>query len=710
MAAKEYAHLLSAGRIGRLELRNRIIVTAMGVNLAEADGSCGARIRAYHEEQAKGGAALVNTGTAGVAWPVGGNQPGQIAISDDRFIAGIAAVVDAVHAHGAKFSLQLHHGGPAAMQDMLAGRPVWVPSLPAAPKRDFTDAFLAEELAAAPFSQIGAFSYKVMTADDIAAVVRQFAAAADRARRAGADGVEIHGGHGYLLSAFVSPNSNQRTDDYGGALENRTRFLVEVVRAVRAAVGPDFAVWCKIDACELGVDNAITLDDAKLTARMVQDAGADAITVTAYHDASQGKLHSGSHTPHEPGVNLPAAAAIRAVLRVPVIASGRVEPEVGDAHIAAGSIDFVAMGRKLLADPYLPIKLISGRTADVLPCIYCYTCISAIYTGDPVRCAVNPRTGFEYLASEAKSAVRKRVVVIGGGPGGMETARRLAEQGQHVVLLEKGNRLGGTLQFASLAYQANERLLRWLRRQVELLGVDVRLNTLATAALVRSLAPNAVVVATGALRGMPPIPGAGLPHVFSGDDMRALMLGEDAASLKRKVGWTTRMASRLGAATGVLANLDMVRKATHQWMPLGQRIVIIGGELVGLELAEFLDERGRTVSVVDEPARFGAGLTVVRRMRLLEELEEHGVALFPSASALQIEPGAAQFADRTGALRALEADHVIVAKGASGDLGFAEQLRAEGFAVHTVGDCEGVAYIEGAMRGAASAADAVLAL
>jgi len=709
MAVQEYAHLLSAGRIGKLALRNRIIVTAMGVNLAEPDGSCGERMLAYHEEQARGGAALVNTGTAGVAWPVGGNMPNQVAISDDRFIPGLAAVADAVHAHGARFSVQLHHGGPVAMQDMLAGRPVWVPSLPAMPTRDFTQAFLLDELAAAPFSKIGAFTYQVMTREDIALVVRQFAAAAVRAQRAGADGVEIHGGHGYLLSAFVSPKSNKREDEYGGSLENRTRFLMETIRAVRAAVGPDFAVWCKIDACERGVDNGITEADAQATARMAQEAGADAITVTAYHDASQGKLHSGSHTPQEPGINLPAAAAIRAVLDIPVIASGRVDPEVGDAHIADGSVDFIAMGRKLLADPGLPNKLAGGRAADVLPCIYCYTCISAIYTGDPVRCAVNPRTGFEYVVAPPRSSARRRVVVVGGGPGGMEAARRLAEAGQQVILLERGNRLGGTLQFAALGYAANERMLTWLRRQVDLLGIEVRLDTEATPALVRSLAPQAVVVATGAVRELPSLPGADRAHVLSGDDMRALILGEDSAALKRKVGWAARMATRLGAATGVSANLDMVRKASHQWMPLGKRIVIVGGELVGLELAEFLAERGRSVSVVDDCARLGAGLTVVRRMRLLQELDEHGVGLHAAASGIRIDSDAVRFLDKRKAERALEADHVIVAKGARGELGLAEALRAEGLAVHTVGDCAGVAYIEGAMRGAANAAGAILA-
>ncbi|MBY2929860.1 FAD-binding protein [Sphingomonadales bacterium 56] len=707
MASNSLQHLLSPGRIGGMELRNRIAVTAMGASLAEADGHCGERIIRYHEEQAKGGVGLIITGVAGVAWPVGGNQVNQIAISDDRFLPGLKALAEAVHKHGAKIAPQIHHGGLVAMEDMLGGRPVWCPSLPEAPEGDFTEAFLLEELAVAPFSKIQAVSFKEMTLEDIRTVIGQFAAAADRAKRAGFDGVEIHGGHGYLLSSFISPKSNRRTDAYGGPLENRVRILVEVIQAVRQAVGPDFPVWCKLDSREVGKKGGLTIEDAAQVARMAEAAGADAITVTAYHDTAQGKLHSGSHTPHEPAVNLPYAAQIKAAVSIPVIASGRIEPDVGDKAIATRQIDFVSMGRKLLADPHLPRKLTEGRAADVLPCIYCYTCISAIYVCDPLRCAVNPETGFEYLRSEAPSSAPKRIVVIGGGPGGMEAARRLDGLGHQVILLEQGEYLGGTLRFAALAYPANERLLDWLQRQIASSQVDVRLRTPATPELLRTLQPDAVVVATGAVRGMPDIPGNDLAHVFSGDDMRRMVLGQSSDELKRKTGLLTRAATKLGSMTGMTANLDFVRKATHQWMPLGKRVVIIGGELVGLELAEFLNERGREVIVVDDAPRLGAGLTIVRRMRLLGELKEHGVDLHAGASAIRIERDAIRFMDKDGAEQSAAADHVIVAKGATGDLTLANQLEEQGFTVHVVGDAKGVGYIEGAMRGAAEAVDAI---
>jgi NADPH-dependent 2,4-dienoyl-CoA reductase/sulfur reductase-like enzyme len=340
----------------------------------------------------------------------------------------------------------------------------------------------------------------------------------------------------------------------------------------------------------------------------------------------------------------------------------------------------------------------------VRPCIYCYTCVSAIYTSERTRCAVNPRTGFEFeMPADLPAGPRRHFAVIGGGPGGMESARMLDEAGHRVTLIERSNRLGGTLRFASLAYAANERLLDWLVRQIGASDVEVRLSTEATPDLLRQLAPDAVIVASGAIRGLPDIPGVDLPHVFSGDDMRALMLGESTEGLKRKTGLMTRIATRVGAATGATANLDFVRKATHQWMPLGDRIVIVGGELVGMELAEFLAERGRKVTLVDDLPRFGKGLTVVRRMRMLPELAEHGVGLFPGASAIRIDADAVRFTDAAGGDHAVPADHVIVAKGATGDLRLAESLSAAGFAVQTVGDARGIGYIEGAMRGAAHA-------
>ncbi|MDE2620033.1 MAG: FAD-dependent oxidoreductase, partial [Sphingomonadales bacterium] len=620
MASNLYPHLLAPGRIGTLELKNRIAVTAMGVSLSEDDGTVGEQIIAYHEEQARGGAGLIICGVAGVAWPVGAVALGQTAISDDRYIPGLRQLTDRVHAHGAKIATQLHHGGfVAAYSHGRWGHPLWGPAIPPAPKGNFTDYFLMEELARLAGMKMP--ELKVLEQADIDLAVAQFAAGARRAKEAGFDGIEIHGGHGYLLSSFTSPYTNTRTDKYGGSLENRLRLTLEVIAAIRAEVGRDYPLWIKLDSREVGKPGGITLDMAKEAARLVEAAGVDAITVTAYHDTAVGKLHSESNIPHLENTNLPAAAEIRKVVSIPVIGSGRIEVATADETIGRGEADFIAMGRKLLADPHLPAKLAAGEPEKVRPCIYCYTCVSAIYMGEPARCAVNSALSFEFLGEPGPApAGAAPVAVIGGGPGGMEAARKLAGLGYKVTLIEKSDRLGGTLRFASLAYEPNERILEWLRREVKEAGVEVRLGTVATPELLQSLGVRHVIVATGAVRGMPPIPGNDQDHVFSGDDMRRMMLGESSDDLKRKTGLFTRIATKVGAATGATANLALVRKATHTWMPLGDSIAIIGGELVGLELAEFLTERGRKVHVIEEAPRLGKGLTLVRRMRLLAEL------------------------------------------------------------------------------------------
>lgn len=707
MSSNLYPHLLSPGRIGTLEVKNRIAVTAMGVSLSEDDGTVGERIIAYHEEQARGGAGLIISGVAGVAWPVGAVAMQQTAISDDRFIPGLRKLTDRVHAHGAKIATQLHHGGfVAGYSHARWGHPLWGPAVPPAAKGNFTDYFLMEELAGLAGMKMP--ELKILEQEDIDVAVQQFAQGARRAKEAGFDGVEIHGGHGYLLSSFTSPYTNTRTDKYGGSLENRLRLTLEVIAAIRAEVGRDYPVWIKLDSREVGKPGGITLDMAKEAAKLVEAAGVDAITITSYHDTSVGKLHSESNIPHLENWNLPATAEIRKVVSIPVIGSGRIEVDSAESAIAKGETDFVAMGRKLLADPHLPRKLTEGATEKVRPCVYCYTCVSAIYMGQPTRCAVNAGLGNEFEGEPPMAgATPRRVAVIGGGPGGMESARRLAALGHKVTLIEKSDRLGGTLRFASLAYEPNERILEWLRREVKEAGIDVRLSTVATPDLLRSIGADAVIVATGAIRDMPPIPGNDQDHVYSGDDMRRMMLGESSEELKRKTGLFTRIATRVGAATGATANLALVRKATHAWMPLADTVTIVGGELVGLELAEFLSERGRTVNVIEEAPRMGKGLTLVRRMRLMAELAEHGVGLHAGASDIVIGKDSVSFTDASGARQTVPAGNVVVAKGAHGDLSLADALRAEGFEVHAIGDATGVGYIEGAIHGARGAVRAV---
>lgn len=703
MAAK-FEHLLAAGRIGPMTLRNRMLLTAMGTGLAEDDGTCGQRTLDFNRRQAEGGVGLVTLGVVGVGWPIGSNMKGQPALSDDRHIPGLAATARAVQQHGARFAVQLHFGGLVGMEDMLAGRPVWTPSLPVPVEGDMLDGFLAEEAAVAPFFQVRDVRYRVMSRADIAELVEMFRAAAARARRAGVDGIEIHAGHGYIISSFLSPATNQRDDEYGGSTANRARLLVEIIAAVRDAAGPDIAVWCKIDTEEYERVGGIRLDHALETARLAEAAGAHAITVTANHEPALGTLHSASHTPQAPGLNLLKAAAIKQAVSIPVIFSGRVEPDVADAVIARGEGDFLGMGRKLLADPSLPVKIAQGAPAAVLPCIYCYTCISAIYYGGSVRCAVNPETAFEAEDWLAPTPGTRHIAVVGGGPAGMETARRLALRGHRVTLIERSRVLGGTLRFAAIAYEPNERLLDWLIREVEAADIELRLGEAATPEMLRGIGADAVVVATGARRDLFAVPGDNLPHVLNGDDLRRLILGDKALPGRTKLDWTSRAIAKAGALTGATRHPAVVREATKAWLPLGQRIVIIGGDLVGLELAEFLVHRGRQVTILDDAPKFGRGLQIVRRWRVLDDLRKVGVRFEPGASGFMIDKAAVHATLADGQRLSCPADHVIVARGAGADLRFAEMLAAAGLPSHVVGDAGGVGYIEGAMRSAAELA------
>ncbi len=704
--ADQFTHLTRPGRIGSLELRNRMVVAAMGANLAEEDGTCGDRILAYHERQAKGGVGLIVMGATGIALPAGKVQPWQAGISSDDHIPGLKAVADACHHYGARIAAQIHHGGIVAAQG-FDDSPVWVPSLPPRGRNDLGDYLLEEEMMALYNPDAPKQDMHVMDHGDIVQLANLYADAAARAQEAGLDGVEIHAGHGYIISEFLSPAMNQRDDEYGGSLENRARLLLEVIAAVRARVGTDYPVWIKLDSEEYRRPNGITLADATATARLAARAGVDAIAVSSYHDPGRGETHSDSNIPHPVEQMVGNAMAIRAAVSVPVFAAGRIEPESADRHIGKGHFDFLSMGRKMLADPDLPRKISLGQRDQVRPCIYCYCCASQIYVRKRLKCAVNPETARERERTIVPAENPRHIAVVGGGPGGMEAARRLSLRGHRVTLLEASGRLGGTLQFAAIPYEPNQRLLRWLRQQVKQSPIDVQLNTTATPALLKSLGVEDVVVATGARRDMPEIPGGDRDFVFSGDEMRALMAGEDNPELPRKTSALTRAMVGVAAKTGATASQGLMRLASQAWLPLGRRITIIGGELVGLELAEFLAERGREVTVLEESIRHGKGLFIMRRMRLIGELKEMGVTLVAQAGNVTILDGKVAYTNDRGQERTVETDHVIVAQGATGDATLADALSEAGFNVHSIGDCTGVGYIEGAIEDAAEVAMAL---
>ncbi|MFT5709886.1 MAG: 2,4-dienoyl-CoA reductase-like NADH-dependent reductase (Old Yellow Enzyme family) [Halioglobus sp.] len=695
-----YKHLMSGAQLADLELRNRIIMTPMGTNLAEEDGHCGDRIQAYYEARARGGAGMLIMGVGAIAWPEGACNPNQVAISDDRFLPGLSELARRVKRHGCRAAIQLQHAGKVAVCDIAAGRPMLVPSVPPGSRDELTAALTPQELASfvRSYTQEGArIEYKVASKTDLEALIEQFASAAERAKRAGFEGVEIHAGHGYIISEFLSPHVNKRDDEYGGVLENRARLLLEVLRATKAAVGLGFPVWCRLDSLEFRLEGGICFEDAVKTAVLAEQAGADAVHVSAYANPSSGVAFTEAPLVHEPGGYLKFAAGMKAKLSIPVIAVGRIELEVADRVIAAGEADFIAMGRKLLADPELPNKLARGEPEKIRPCIYCYSCVSRIFVNDHVRCAVNAQTGFEATALISPAAAPLHLLVVGGGPGGMEAARVAALRGHRVTLAEQGSVLGGTALFAAVAYAPNGDLVRYLVGQMECLNVAIQLNTRVDQSYLEKLRPDKIIVASGAVRETPPIPGAERNHVFSGDELRALMMGGGYRAVRSKLGLFSRALMLLADVLGITVRPALLRPLSKVWMPLGRQVCIVGGGLVGVELAQFLAERGRQVSVVEEGGLFGVELSLVRRWRVLEELKQLGVVMINKAQVVCIKHKSLVLRIE-GAEVDITADTVILASGACGDLTLSDMCQALGYDVRSVGDCAGVAYIEGAIR------------
>lgn len=693
--------LTSPAALGSLSLRNRMILVAMGSNFAEADGRCTERLIAYYEARARGGAGLLILETSAAAWPNGSTMPNTVGFSSDDFVPGLSELTRRIHGHGAKIVAQLNHGGKMAQEDVAAGRPIPVPSPSKMSSSNMFRVLTREEKghfikAAGPAGK-GPVYYE-MTPADIRETTHSFTDAAIRARRAGFDGVEIHAGHGYLLANFLSPATNHRTDEYGGSPENRARFLVEVITAIKAANGEDFPVLVRLDAKEYRLPGGIELEDCLLTAQLCEQAGATAIDVSAYGNTAHAIAFTEAPLVHEPGGFVDFARAVKQSVSIPVIGVGRIEPDAAEKAIKTGDFDFFGMGRKLLADPELPNKLTANTPGAIRPCIYCYICVSEIFINQPMCCAVNHNVGREWegdlLATDSQA---KKILVVGAGPGGLEAARLLAEQGHSVSLWEKERDLGGTARIAALAYAPNEALIDYLADAVRTLPIDLRTGTTATAETINAGGYDHIIIATGAKRTAPQIPGKSQRHVFDGNELRGVLFGDDPVAAAKLSGFA-RLMLYAGRVSQLLRSIRLMRLLSRFWMPLADDIVIIGGGLVGLELAEYLVERRRRITVLEPGPELGAELSIVRRARVLHQLGEHGVNIVRNADITAIESSSVHYS-ADGESAAAESKQVIIALGAQPDNDLESQLRtlAMSGTIHTIGDCRHIGYIDGAI-------------
>ena len=566
-----------------MEVKNRIVMAPMTTNWAPDDGTISQKMTDYWEARAKGGVGLIifEAVTIDAAFPYIIRTVG---LWDDKLIPSFKRFVDAMHAHGAKVAPQIMHPGPESFSWLKGVQPVG-PS----PVVCKTHGQVCREL----------------TLEEIKTIVEQFGEAARRAREAGCDAMEFHAAHSYMLAgSFLSPLRNKRTDAYGGTIDGRLRFLLEVMESIRSKAGADFPVILRISGDEHLPGGRDILDSQYITPKLVA-AGVDAFHI------------SGGVVPDvywrvlpcigtQPGFNVPAAAAVKQVVDVPVMVVGRInDPQLAEDILVKGYADMVVMGRALLADPELPNKARGGSIEDIAPCTSCgQGCLRSQLTYEPVTCVINPAVGREKEMAITPAAKQKKVLVIGGGPGGLEAARVSALRGHRVTLWEKTSKLGGQINLAAIPPMKQE-LSKWiiyLSTQVKKAQVKVELNKEATPELIEKEKPDVVVVATGGKPLIPEIPGAEGTKVVTANDV---------------------LEGKLAISRG--------------------KVLIIGGGMVGCEIADMLADPGYNqttgsvpVTIVEMLADIGLDVIPQTRMLLLPRLREKGVEAITSATVKEI--------------------------------------------------------------------------
>ena len=656
-----FQRLFEPGRIGNMEVKNRIAMAPMGTQMY-ADGFVTDQLKAYYEARAQGGAGLITIDHLKISYPVGAGKKGTARIDDDKFIPGLTELLQVVHRYGTKMVAQLGHMGPA---DIASGTHQPLAASALTRQADYTH----------PVSSVVDYSApREMTVDEIAATTVLFAEAAVRAKKAGFDAVQVHAANRYLLASFVSPYWNRRTDRYGGNLENRARFAIEAVRAVKEAVGRDFPVLCRVNGIERDVEGGVTPALAAEFARLLEEAGVDAIDVSSMHP----------HSPeYPPGFNVAAAQAIKRATSIPVIVAGRLGPELGERVLQQGQADFICIGRRLIADPELPNKAASGRMHDVVPCVYCVNCLAV-----DRECTVNPAWGKERESVIKRAPKSRKVLVIGGGPGGMEAARVAALRGHEVQLYEKESRLGGQLLLASVLREEYEALTRYLVRQTNKLGIKVVLGKKVDAALISALKPDVIVAATGATSVIPDIPGIDGRNVIRDADIQDLMHGRlrgaGGGVDARRLVWFLGLAC-LRAPFGMW----LTRKLLKIWTPLGKSVLVVGKGLPGIEMAYFLVERGKKVTIVDtrEALPFGAPPMPVLREFMTAKLAEHGVPMLSASKYEQVTDKGLTFIDKQGQRQTVAADTLVFAADYKPNDELSQALATTQCEVHLIGDC-----------------------
>jgi 2,4-dienoyl-CoA reductase (NADPH2) len=675
MASKnKFKRLQEPGYIGSVRTRNRMMKN--GAHLfydTEADrGHMNDRNIAFYETLAKGGVGLIVASSGPL---IDGDVPG-FRIDRDEYILGFRKLADAIHKHGCPAFIQLFHLGPMSPLFFKAPAGTAASSIPKSksPRPNFE---VAREL----------------TIPEIREIVERFGKAAERIKKSGFDGIELNSATNHLLNSFLSRAWNRRRDAYGSAsLESRARIVVEIIQEIKRRNGQDFAIISLINGAEVGLKQGITLEESKGFARILQEAGTDAIEVRAefYMRPADDPFRDSTHFPEiyfypEPpkvlganidgsrdgvGASLPLAAAIKKVVSVPVIVSGRLNPELGEKAIRRGLVDFIGLNRPLLADPELPNKISSGRLEDIRPCTSCLTCFDFGEHARPVQCQVNAALGREREYEIKPAKAKKRIVVIGGGPSGMEAARVVTLRGHEVMLYENEHTLGGSLPLAALIKGFKREdllsLIRYFKTQMTKLGVKISFGQEVNRSIIEKVKPDVLIVATGGKHSVLNLPGINRPNVVTGRDLHNKLKIYLRFFRPRFLRWLTKF-----------------------WMPFGKRVLIIGGGIHGCQVAEFLVKRGRKVIIVDTAKEMGDGLleTLVKP-HLLLWLAEKGVTMITEVTYEEITEKGLIITTKEGKKQTIEADTIVTAMPLQPDTELSKKLEGSSPEIYAIGDCK----------------------
>jgi 2,4-dienoyl-CoA reductase (NADPH2) len=691
--ANGFSKLLEPGQIGKVRTRNRIYKSAAATfcfSDTEFD-SLNDNVLSFYGALARGGVGIISMETPTVDFPHGCRYRARYRMDDDKYIPGMKILVDLIHSHGCPTFLQMEHEAPW-QNPLLDGFPATYEGPPMG----------ASAVKITSLGDCHRDLIRPLAVPEIQEIVQKYINAAERAQKAGYDGVDLNMASSHVVHNFLSPFWNRRDDEYGGTQKKRARFLIEIITGIKERCGTDFPIVVCLNGFETGYP--IGVDDDKClgheqgleNAKWAVEAGADAVMVrshwlglhvpgylTDHMFYPEAQVPVDSMSPHYYAKERGKAAMrllseeYKKVLGVPIILIGYVTPELGEQMLEQGKTDFVGMNRPLFCDPDLPNKLKAGRPKDIRPCTRCGTCLNR--SGEEVEshCRANAAFGFGYPDLE-KAPTKKKVVVVGGGPAGMEAARVAAERGHNVTLVEKASHLGGLMPLAGLIkgleLEDLPALVRWFGRQLDQSGVKVELGTEATAETIRALGADAVILATGGGLNSP---------LVEGEKSKVVTMPE---LHKRVKPWLRLFGPRV------------LGWATRYWLPIGKKVVVVGAGLHGMEMTEFLVKRGRTVTVLEPTKRIGEGCIDFRLGLLMNWLERKGVTIITEAKNIRATTVGVSYEDKDGFRHEIEAETVMPTAPLLPNEGLYKALEGKVPELYLIGDGKEAGMIVNAIR------------